>query len=50
MKKTEKKLTLCRETVRRLTQGDLQDAAGGSCLTCLTGTCGCPGWDVAAEQ
>jgi len=42
-KKTEKRLTLSRETLRRLAEDDLKEVAGGSCLTCLPGTCSCPG-------
>jgi transketolase len=49
MKKTPKKLMLSRETLRQLAKDDVQEVAGGSCLTCMTGTCGCPGWEVAAE-
>ncbi len=42
MKKTTKnreKLNLNRETLGTLTEGDMERAAGGSCLTCATGTC-----------
>jgi hypothetical protein len=41
-KKAPKKLTLARETVRDLTgERLLKQVMGGTCLTCLPGTCGC---------
>ena len=43
MKKTTtkrgEKLSLSRETLSALNAGDLEMAAGGSCLSCATGTC-----------
>lgn len=45
-KKTPKKLVLCTETLRNLTEQDLQHAVGGSilntnCLVCNSGTYAC---------
>lgn len=40
MKKREtRKLTLQRETLRDLSAQSLKDVAGGSCYTCIVGTC-----------
>jgi hypothetical protein len=49
-KKTEKRLIVSRETLRGLEEDDLKEAAGGSCLTCLPGTCGCPGWETEVRE
>ncbi len=34
-----RKLTLQRETLRDLSAQSLKDVAGGSCATCIVGTC-----------
>ena len=33
------RLTLSRETLTSLNEGNLDQVAGGSCLSCETGTC-----------
>ena len=39
MKKTMKKLVLCRETLRELDRLDLPQAAGGATVTCRPAIC-----------
>lgn len=39
MTRKNEKLALSRETLTTLTEGNLELAAGGSCLTCPPGTC-----------
>jgi hypothetical protein len=48
MKKRAKKMVLAKETVRNLTQGDLNGAAGGAVWP-ETLTCGCDPWDWIRE-